>query len=129
VPKLGATSKQRRDTCAVTIQDVLNEAIKHVDFAVMCGHRTESAQNTAFVTKRSRAVWPLSRHNTRPSEAVDIVPWPTQYDDLAKFYELATYMYAAADKLGVSLEWGGHWKNYTGKGHNDRDWAHWELRK
>jgi len=60
---------------------------------------------------------------------VDIVPWPTQYDDLAKFYELATYMYAAADKLGVSLEWGGHWKNYTGKGHNDRDWAHWELRK
>ena len=129
MPQLGTTSKQRRDTCAVSIQDVLNEAIKHVDFAVMCGHRTEGAQNTAFVTNRSKLAWPLSRHNTLPSEAVDIVPWPTQYNDLNKFYELATYMFAAADKLGVSLEWGGHWKNYTGKGHNDRDWAHWELRK
>jgi hypothetical protein len=40
--------------------------------------------------------------------------------------EMATYVFAAASKLGVPIRWGGHWKNYTGRGFYDRDWAHFE---
>jgi hypothetical protein len=49
------------------------------------------------------------------------------YDATYKqFFEMATYILAAAVKLGVPIRWGGHWKNYTGRGENDRDWAHFE---
>lgn len=84
-------------------------------------------QNTAFKNGRSRNRWPTSKHNAFPSKAVDIVPFPGGYEaSPEKFYELATYVLAAASEKGISLEWGGHWKNYTGKGDNDRDWAHFE---
>jgi hypothetical protein len=129
MPSFGSNSRAQRDTCKVVIQDVLNEAINHVDFSVVRGHREKAKQNAANDAGRSKLRWPNSRHNSIPSEAVDIIPYPTGYADLDKFYELATYMFAAASKLGVALEWGGHWKNYTGKGDNDRDWAHWEIRK
>ena len=127
MPSFGRQSRERRDTCEISIQDVLNEAIKEIDFSVVCGHRTEPAQTEAFDAGNSQVRWPFSNHNILPSQAVDIIPYPMGYESIPHFYELASYMYAAAAKLGVHLKWGGHWKNFTGKGDQDRDWAHWEL--
>jgi hypothetical protein len=85
------------------------------------------AQNLAYSTGSSRNRWPTSKHNAYPSNAFDIVPYPAMYDATYKqFFEMATYILAAAVKLGVPIRWGGHWKNYTGRGENDRDWAHFE---
>lgn len=106
---------------------VLNEAIKHFDFAVVWGHRGEADQTRAFRAGLSRNPFPTSKHNSLPSKAFDIVPYPEGYEaSYERFYEMATYVFAAASKLGVKIRWGGHWKNYTGKGDNDRDWAHFE---
>jgi len=110
------------------LQEVLNEAIKHFDFSIVWGHRGMEDQNEAFRSGNSKLRWPLSKHNALPSRAVDIVPYPNGYDaSYAEFYELATYVLGAASALGVPLRWGGHWKNYTGRGENDRDWAHYEI--
>lgn len=127
MPAFGTQSRKALKTCDPDIQAVLNEAIKHVDFSVVWGHRGMEEQNRAFNEGKSQRRWPTSNHNSLPSQAVDVVPYPTGYNSLPEFYELATYIYAACIKLGVRLEWGGHWKNFTGKGDNDRDWAHWEL--
>jgi len=127
MPHFGRSSKEKRNTCDPRLQEVLDEAIKHVDFSIIWGHRDMEEQNSAFKAGRSRNRWPTSKHNAYPAKAFDIVPYPGGYEaSTEKFYELASYVLAAASEKGISLKWGGHWKNYTGKGENDRDWAHFE---
>jgi hypothetical protein len=63
MPTFGRASKAALATIDKELQDVLKEAIKHIDFSIVWGH---------------------------------------------------------------PIRWGGHWKNYTGRGFYDRDWAHFE---
>ena len=69
----------------------------------------------------SKVTWlnnPLaSKHVT--GDAVDLVPYPVTWDDLNKFKLINEAMQKAAQELGVSLDWGGLWKN--------KDYPHWEL--
>lgn len=124
----GKKSRERRDTCNEKLRGVLDEAIKHYDFSIVWGHRGREAQNKAFEAGRSKVSFPRSKHNSVPSDAVDITPYPMGYEaTYEQFYEMATYILHAASALGVRIRWGGHWKNYTGKGPNDRDWAHFEI--
>lgn len=120
MPSFGTKSKQRLSTCEVELQDVLNEAIKHFDFSVIDGHRDMETQNRYFNEGVSKVRWPNSNHNTYPSRAVDVVPYPVDWDDHAAFYVMATHILAASTKLGVRLRWGGHWKNF-------KDFPHFEL--
>ena len=129
MPAFGTKSRERRDTCEESLIQALDYTIQRIDCSVVWGHRGEAEQQRAFADRRSKLQWPLSNHNSLPSQAVDVIPWPTGYNSLPEFYELASYMFAGAAQIGVHLKWGGHWINYTGKGHNDRDWAHWEIAK
>ena len=127
MPLFGKRSRQERDSCDMDLQEILNEAIKHIDFSVVHGHRDMEQQNTAFNEGRSRNRWPTSKHNSAPSFAFDIVPYPGGYQaSYEKFYEMATYILQSASYIGIPLIWGGHWKNYTGRGPDDRDWSHFE---
>ena len=109
------------------MQMVLDEAIKHFDFSIVWTYRGMEEQSTAFNEGKSKKRWPTSKHNATPPLAFDIVPYPSGYESTyEEFFEMATYVLAAASLLGVPLKWGGHWENYTGKGKLDRDWAHFE---
>jgi len=120
VPSFGRASRARLDTCDTKIQDVLGEAIKDFDFSVICGTRGKEKQNKAYESGHSQLQWPNSKHNSTPSKAVDIVPWPGGFDnDDATFYKMATYIYKAANTLGVQITWGGHW--------TFKDLAHFQL--
>jgi peptidoglycan L-alanyl-D-glutamate endopeptidase CwlK len=110
MPRFGRRSTERLTAVDEELRKVLNEAIKHVDGT-------------------SKVPWPGSKHNHIPARAVDITPYPAGYDaSKEEWYELASYVFAAGAKYNVRLRWGGHWKNYTGQGEDDRDWAHFELR-
>jgi hypothetical protein len=127
VPQFGTNSKKARNSCDQDLQDILNDTVEHFDCTVVWGHRDMEQQNKAFNEGNSKNRWPTSKHNSYPSRAFDLVPYPEGYDaSYEKFYEMATYVFAAASARGVRIRWGGHWKNYTGKGPNDRDWAHFE---
>jgi len=39
--KFGTKSQQKIATCHPDLQDILDEAIKIVDFTVLCGHRAK----------------------------------------------------------------------------------------
>lgn len=128
MPTFGTKSRQAVNTLDEDLKDLLNKAIEGVDFSVVWGHRDMEAQNTAFAEGNSRNRWPTSKHNSYPAIAFDVVPYPHGYNaPYRAFFEMATYILAAASEQGVALRWGGHWKNYTGKGLNDRDWAHFEM--
>jgi hypothetical protein len=120
MPSFGTNSKKQLATLDPLLQDVLNLAIEKYDFAVVQGHRDMEDQNTQFNEGDSQLRWPNSKHNSHPSMAVDIIPWPTQYEDIHEFFVMATHIYAAAQKLGVLINWGGHWRTL-------KDYPHFEI--
>ena len=67
-----------------------------------------------------------SKHVT--GHAVDLVPYPVDWNDLSKFDKVAKAMYAAAKELGVSIRWGANWDNdgkFREKGEYDS--PHFEI--
>ena len=44
-------------------------------------------------------------------KAVDLVPYPVDWDDLKKFDTIAQAMLQAAKELGVPVRWGADWDN------------------
>ena len=48
-----------------------------------------------------------SKHVT--GKAVDLVPYPVDWNDLKKFDAIAKAMLQAAKKLGVAVRWGADW--------------------
>jgi len=112
--KFGTRSKKNRDTCDERLIKILDEAIELYDFSVLCGYRTEEEQNRLYQQGRSKLRYPNSNHNTNPSKAVDIVPYPVDWDDTKRFTYLAGLIIAIGHKNGVKIRWGGNWNmNYT----------------
>ncbi len=113
MPSLSNLSQQRLLTCDPRLQEVLNEAIKYVDFTILCGHRGAEEQNEAYAKGASTKQWPNSKHNRLPSVAVDVAPWfpdvKIDWKDIAAFARLAGYIQRIADERGIKLRWGGDW--------------------
>jgi len=91
------------------LQDVFLEVIKGYDCSILCGFRNEEDQDEAFHTGRSQKKWPDGRHNKAPSNAVDVAPWPIDWNNKKRFYHFAGYVKGVADKMGIKLRWGGDW--------------------
>tara|TARA_R110002074_G_scaffold132543_1_gene275905 strand:+ start:11696 stop:12079 length:384 start_codon:yes stop_codon:yes gene_type:complete len=120
MPTFGARSLKQLQTCDPKIQEVLNEAIKHYDFSILEGHRTEEKQKEYFESGASKVSFPYSKHNSFPSLAVDIVPYPIDWDNLQRFNELSIVIKEACKKTNVNdLHWGFDLWNW--------DMPHWEL--
>jgi len=132
MPKFGKTSKANLATCEQDLQYLFNEVIKHWDCKVLCGHRGEKEQNEAYysVPRRSTKKWPNSKHNTLPSMAVDVAPWPIDWDDIDRFRRFAWFVKGIAVARGIEIRMGADWD-----GDNDiddqtfHDIPHFELIK
>lgn len=102
--KFGTKSIARQATCHYILQDLANRVIKYYDIAIIEGHRPEIEQNEAYTNNVSTKRWPDSKHNSLPSMAIDVVPWPVpddwgalngisyardlQWKERVKFYEM-----------------------------------------
>lgn len=115
-------SEERLRSCAEPLQRVARAAIKRIDFAVIEGHRDKERQHQAFVDGFSKVDWPDSRHNSMPSEAMDLVPYPVDWSDHKRFRTMAMIVLEEAARLGIELEWGGDWKSFP-------DLPHFELKR
>lgn len=62
---------------------------------------------------------PLGSKHIR-GKAVDLLPAPYDWKDIDHFRAVNIAMQAAADELGVSVEWGGDWAS-------SKDFPHWEV--
>lgn len=78
-------SELHKQTCDDRLQFILDELIKLMDVKVHCGHRGEVDQNEAFDKKYSKLKYPRSRHNSLPSRAVDVAPYPTDWENRERF--------------------------------------------
>lgn len=103
------SSKKRLATCDDRLQKLMNEVIKYQDFTVLCGHRGKEEQDDAFRTGASTKRWPDSKHNRNPSPAIDVAPYPVDWNDKARFARLVGFIECIAMQQGLKLRWGGDW--------------------
>lgn len=128
------SSQEKLSSCALDLQTIFNEVIKRIDCAVICGHRGEVKQNIAYNTDKSDLRWPHSKHNGKPSRAVDVVPYPIDWEDRTRFYYFAGIVMGIAERLKLQgkvshdIRWGRDWDGdnvFTDQKFNDL--PHFEL--
>ena len=137
--KFSKRSKGNLATADEKLQLLFNEVIKEIDCTIICGHRTPEEQFELFkkgrekvdgwwtVIDKSKVVTNLdgttktSRHNYYPSKAVDVVPYPLDWNDIDSFKLLASVVKRKALELGIDVEWGGDWKSF-------KDYPHWQIK-
>jgi len=113
MPQFSRRSRERLDTCHPDLIRWADELIKHVDFTVLCGYRDQWAQQEAFRLNCTTKRWPYSKHNRLPSTAVDLAPYPVNWQDKARFAYFAGYGIAIAERMGIVITWGADWNRNT----------------
>ena len=128
MPDFGSRSRAALVTTDRRLVAVMYSVIPWFDFSVLEGHRDEDAQNAAHDAGNSKKRWPDGKHNTLPSNAVDVAPYPIDWEDRERFVYLAGAIMGAARAMGIPLRWGGDWDMDTEvRDERFRDLGHFEL--
>lgn len=133
-------SKRSLDNLATAeekLQVLFNAVIKETDCTVIYGHRTPEEQFELFKQGREKkdGWWvkvgktvtnldgniKKSKHNYFPSKAVDVVPFPLDWNDIESFKKLAVIVKKKAKELNIDVEWGGDWVSL-------KDYPHWQVK-
>ena len=108
------------------IKRLLVEAIKDspIDFSVIETTRTLAQQKVNVKKGVSKTL--KSKHipqftKSGLCEAVDIAPYPLDWQDLERFRALAAHIKKKAAELNIPITWGGDWKTLV-------DMPHYELK-
>lgn len=126
MPRFGKKSIANLRGVNIKLVNVLNQAIKHFDFSVIEGMRSLETQTQYVADGVSKTL--KSKH--LEGKAVDIAPYPIDYDDEERFVYLGGFILGVASQLGVKLRWGLDWDmdTYT-KDTNFRDIGHFEIKE
>lgn len=125
-------SLNKLHTCDARLQEVALVALKitPMDFMVLEGYRSIEKQQEMFAKGRSKidGTTRLGNHNHTPSRAMDLAPYPIDWDDRERFYFLGGLILAVGAMTGVRLRWGGDWdSDGTFKDQSFDDLPHFEL--
>jgi peptidoglycan L-alanyl-D-glutamate endopeptidase CwlK len=103
-----SSSKANLDTCHQRLQDLFTEVLKTYDHSVLSGYRTQVEQDKLVADGKSQLKYPRSKHNTNPSMAVDVQPYPmTHVYDLIRFIG---YVERTALDMGIKIRLGLDWE-------------------
>ena len=117
--KLGTRSLQNLSGVHPDLVAVVKRAIQitEQDFTVIEGIRNIDRQRQLYRTGASKTL--NSRHLT--GHAVDMVPWPVDWNDLERFEVMSEAMKQAAEELDIPIVWGGDWKSFYDAPHFELD--------
>jgi len=136
--KFGDRSKKNLQGIHPDLVKVMETAIINspCDFTITDGVRTVEQQQALYAKGRTAAgkivtnadgVKVKSNHQPKADGfgyAVDLYPYyngSVQLNDVKKLKEIAQHIKKTAEKLGISIEWGGDWTKL-------KDMPHFELR-
>jgi peptidoglycan L-alanyl-D-glutamate endopeptidase CwlK len=127
--RFGKSSQDKLNTCEKDLQNLFNEVVKYFDCSVLEGHRGKDKQNKYFREGKSKLEFPQGRHNATPSRAVDVVPYPVDWNDTCRMYYFSGFVKGIANSMKIKIRWGGDWDNDTEvKDTGFKDLPHFELR-
>jgi len=117
--KLGTRSLQNLSGVHPDLVAVVKLAISitEQDFTVIEGIRNINRQRELYKAGKSTTM--NSRHIT--GHAVDMVPWPVDWNDLERFEVVSEAMKTAAEELDIPIVWGGDWKSFYDAPHFELD--------
>ena len=130
MPKFGTRSKSRLHTCDERLQDLFEEVVKSFDCSVIEGHRGKEKQNAAYDKGNSKLRYPKGKHNQIPSIAVDVIPYPIDWEDRDRMHYFAGFVLGIAKKMKLKIRWGGDWNMDTHtKDNRFDDLVHFEIKE
>ena len=112
MPRFSKISQERLNSCHPDIIRLFNEVIKITDFSVLSGHRTPAEQLELYKkgrTEPGKRVTNIdgynikSMHNFSPSLAVDVAPYPIDWNDIDRFKALSEIVKAKAQEMGIDI--------------------------
>ena len=128
--RFGKKSMSRLNTCDEDLVELFEKVVEFFDCSVLEGHRGEILQNKYFDEGKSKLKFPKGKHNDYPSNAVDVVPYPVDWEDTDRMYYFAGFVKGIAAVMGIPIRWGGDWNDNTEvKYTNFKDLPHFELRR
>ena len=127
--RFGRRSKERLVTCEKDLQMLFNEVIKYVDCSVLEGHRNGERQNKLYEEGKTKVRYPNGRHNSSPSRAVDVTPYPVNWKDRERQTLFAGFVLGIANQMGINIRWGGDWdQDFEVQDNKFDDFPHFELK-
>ncbi len=112
MPRFGTRSTENLEQAHPDLQKLFTEIVKFYDCKVTDGYRNEEEQN-ALYPKYTKVKFPDSKHNTLPTIALDVAPYPIDYGDTEKarkrFHVFAGVVMGVASQMGIKIRWGGDW--------------------
>jgi hypothetical protein len=124
MPRFGSRSRRRLKGVDTKLVNVLNETIKLMDITVIEGVRSKKRQ--AELLKKGATKVKYSKH--MEGKAVDVAPYPIQWDDRERFHYMGGIIRGVASQMGVKVRWGGDWDSDGEiKDNNFDDLVHIEL--
>ena len=115
MPTFSPTSQARLNTCHPDIIKVFNAVVAVTDCTVIEGERTIETQREYFRTGKSKLdpdnpdLLAKAMHCKSPSLAIDVMPYPIDWQDKERIACYAGFVLGTANQLGIKLRWGGNW--------------------
>jgi peptidoglycan L-alanyl-D-glutamate endopeptidase CwlK len=151
MPSFSKTSKSKLETAHEDLQTLFNEVIKYFDCSIIYGHRTQEKQFELFQIGRKEidGIWvkiddvvtykdgydKKSKHNHYPSLAIDVVPYPIEWENVDRMRFFAGFVLGIAEmlkkegKIENDIVWGGDWNSNTVlKDQRFNDLPHFEIK-
>jgi peptidoglycan L-alanyl-D-glutamate endopeptidase CwlK len=123
---MNSTSLKKLKECHQDLQRLALAVDEVYPIQVVCGHRGKEEQDRAVAEGKSKLKFPESKHNKKPSLAVDVVPDPDRnpktiaWADLREFEIMLLVFEAKADEMGIQIRLGRDFKF--------KDFPHIELK-
>lgn len=132
MPKFGKRSKERLEGVDHRIRMVLDEVVKYYDITVIEGLRSQERQDE--LVRQGKSKTKFGKHVS--GQAVDIAPYPIDWNSRDDFHMLGGFVLGVASQLGINIRWGGDWSSSslaeearTTKDNSFDDLVHFELKK
>lgn len=134
MPKFSQSSFSKLSTCHMDLQVLFFEVIRTFDCQILEGYRNQEDQESAYRNGNTQLHYPHGKHNHQPSMAVDVSPYPVDWNNAKRFYWFAGYVMGVAmrlkeeGKMTHAIRYGGDWdsdKDITDN--NFQDLVHFEL--
>ena len=140
MPAFSKKSRAMLEQVHPDLQKVMEEAIKIIDFSITEGARTKEKQLEYYKTGKSKTLNSkhlpkyFNEYKREYSCAIDVVPYPVNYNDRERFCVLAGIVLGIAKvlkdegKIKSDIRWGGDWnRNNITKDESFSDLPHFEV--
>ena len=129
MPKFSRTSIDRLNGVHPLLVDWAFRVVAVMDCKVIYGVRSLTEQRHLVSIGASKTM--NSYHLEQPTgygHAIDLAPYPIDWDDLNRFWLLGGVGLAIAHEMGIPVTWGRDWDgDWDFDDQNFQDYLHWQI--